>query len=105
MPGASESSCPGQGFLHRVEQSGLAERLDQARNRTALQGTAEGLVVGMCGDEDDGNVIVEAHQLTLKIWSRHSWHRNIENDAIDGVNHAGVKKRLRRRIGMSFQSE
>src|SRR5262249_6904504 len=74
----------------RVQQSCLAERLDQALYGPAREQTRAGGPVREAGDEHNGNLLAPPCQFLLKVGARHPGHRDIEEQT------AGLADDIRR---------
>src|SRR5688572_7923133 len=62
-----------------VEESRLAERLEEALYGSICKDTGPDGFVSARGDEDDRDVSPATCQLALKIRPRHPWHRDVED--------------------------
>ncbi len=84
-----------RGF-ERFAQRHLAERLEQALDRTPLDQThANNFILVGC-NEDRRNDMTSAPQLPLKIRSTHAGHDDVDHQTLD-CRVVGVEKLYRRR--------
>src|SRR5262249_32693500 len=90
------SSHPQRG-VQRIEQGGIAERLEEAlHSALGEQPRPDGLVT-VAGDEHDRNRVPPTYQFLLKLGSRHPGHRNVEDQTFSLRHELRGKERIGRR--------
>src|SRR6266852_2798868 len=80
----------------RVEQSGLAEWLEQPLHGAPLEQTGTNTRIRVRSDEDDGNRLPATGQFLLEIGSAHARHGDVEDKASSLVETIGRQERFRR---------
>jgi len=98
-------SFPIKGRIDRIKQIAVAERLVQEFHRSLSERLLPGFFVFLTGDEDDGNRLSTMFQFLLKIKSRHSRHRNIENQTPGLIHIIRHEKLLPRRKSSSRKAK
>src|SRR5262245_3475920 len=86
-----------EGGVQCLEQSRLAEWLEQAGNGALLEQPLPSPGVGVGGDEDDRNAKTSSREFSLEIRARHPWHDHVQNQAPGLMDEIGSKERLRGR--------
>jgi len=71
---------------HGTQQSLLAERLQQTIDRAVLKNPVAAVLVAVRRDEDDRNLRLPKHQLSLEVWSAHAWHGDVQDQATHPLN-------------------
>ncbi len=82
--------------IERLQQSRVAEWLEQALHRTLFEHSRAYSLISLSGDEDDWNLLPTTLQFLLKAGSGHSRHGNVE-DQTSGLAHAIGREELFRR--------
>jgi hypothetical protein len=97
--------------IERVQQSRIAEWLEQALHCTLFEHSRAHSLISLSGDEDDWNLLSTKFQFLLKAGTGHSGHDNVEDqtsgfaDAIGGEElfrrgeRAGRKAELFQQVG------
>ena len=88
-----------------VEQGRLAERLEQARHGALREHARAYRLISGRGDEDDRNLLLPPRQFLLEIESRHSRHRNVEDQAPGPADKSDCEERLGGREGYGGKPE
>src|SRR5581483_724044 len=83
--------------LDRVEQRGLAERLQEAIDHSCVEQAGTQVFAAVGGDEYDRDRLSPAHQFLMQGGSGHRGHRDVEDQAIGLVDESGSEELLRRR--------
>src|SRR5262249_50694646 len=78
--------------VQRIEQRGIAERLEQALYGALGKQAQSYALVRVAGDEDDRNVPSATGQFSLQIQARHSGHDDVENQAASLIDEVGGKE-------------
>src|SRR5262245_58572794 len=94
-PGVVMARRPSARTKSRAEsllQGRVAERLEQAIHRALLDQTRPHGVVPMCGDEHNRDRLAAAQQFPVQLGSRHSRHRNVEDQASGLADTVGLQE-------------
>src|SRR5215469_14520067 len=98
-------SFPIKGRVDGIKQIAVAERLVQELHSSLSERLLPGFFVFLTGDEDDWNRFPTTFQFLLKIKSRHSRHRNIEDQTPGLIYTIRREKLLTRRKSSSRKAE
>ena len=91
--------------MERLHQVRFAEGLRQALYSSLVEQARPDRLISLRGDEDDRDLSLAYRQFMLELWSGHTWHRNIKDQATGAVDITGRKELFRRCEGMSLESE
>src|ERR1700752_1778356 len=69
-----------KGSIEGVQEVLFAEWFEETLDRSRRQQLGSHGVVAARGDEDDRDVLATCPQCPLKVWARHSWHRDVEDE-------------------------
>src|SRR5215813_10019376 len=86
-----------KGRINGIQHSGVAERLEQKFHGSLLERPLPDAVVFLTRDEDDGNLLPTTFQFLLKVKSRHSRHRDVEDQTPGRIHIIRREKVWRRR--------
>jgi hypothetical protein len=90
--------------IYGIEEILLAAGFVQKGHRTGCKGALSRIVIGVRRDEDDRDVPVRRHELTLELESVHARHPHIENQACRLVRVIRLQERFRRRETLHAKS-
>ena len=83
--------------MERLEQSRVAEWLEQALHRTLCEQLLANRLICAGGDEDDRNLLPAELQFPLKAGSTHPRHGDVEDQAFGLSDAIGREELFRRR--------
>src|SRR3954463_15122646 len=97
-PGVQEysglSSARSQCGMKRLQQSGVAERLEQALCCTLFEQSWAHRLIPVSGNKNNGNLLPATLQLPLEIGSGHSRHGNVEDQTSGLADVVGIQELL-----------
>lgn len=82
--------------IERLEQSRVAEWLEQALDRTLFEHSRAHRLISMSCNEDDWNLLPTKLQFLLKAGPAHTGHGNVEDQTSGLVDTIGREELLRR---------